>query len=88
MCWLLLAGTDFRELSEVVLQLEHNGSRRKTSIRTHLITSDLPEHPEMRSIVEKSAGMLEARMGEVRQSSHPQSVVHVSCTSIPENGRR
>ena len=62
----MLAGTDFRELSEIVLQLEHNGSRRKTSIKRHLITSDLPEHPEMRSIVEKSAGMLEARMGEVR----------------------
>ena len=68
---ILLAGTDFRELSEIVLQLGHNGNRRKTSIKTHLITSDLPEHPEMRSIVEKSAGMLEARMGEVRQLSLP-----------------
>ena len=83
MCWLLLAGTDFRELSEIVLQLEHNGSRRKTSVKTHLITSDLPEHPEMRSIVEKSAGMLEARMGEVRQFSHPQGVVRASCITIP-----
>ena len=72
-----------------MLQLEHNGNRRKTSIKTHLITSDLPEHPEMRSIVGKSADMLEARMGEVRQSSHPQGgFIHVSCSTIPRNVRK
>jgi len=65
--WMVKSGTDFRNLSRIVVDFERNGdgSPHIEVVEKVDITGDIPEDPDMAQFVEQSQASLQASMGKV-----------------------
>ncbi|KAJ2617140.1 hypothetical protein H4S08_000464 [Coemansia sp. RSA 1365] len=62
------SGTDFRDLSEVILDLDKSSGKTKishVSVKRHRTTSNIPESPEVKEIVDKMEASLTKALGYV-----------------------